>query len=151
MKVGSKVTATTKAGKVSGTVKTVSKGWITIETKDGDVKARAKDVKAKVEKTGDSLIEADLSRYTIHESTTATGRKHVDIDDKVAEKLREMPLAEIYRYAAQVLECTIKELHDRYDSLNPGMQRMNLGNRIRGVFNLAEKAKTGFSKHKNAA
>jgi hypothetical protein len=157
MEVGKKVTVTLKDGsKARGTVTSTKPGWVTVELKDGKQKAFRLSAVAtpkadKVEGEDAPLIQADLEHYVLHDSTTATGRKHLDIDDDVAQKLREMDLGAIYKYAAGVLEVTQKELHERYQNLNPGMQRMNLGNRIRAVYNMAAKAKGGFSAHKKAA
>ena len=48
-----------------------------------------------------------------------------------AAKLRGMDLARVYAYAAGLLNESIDGLKARYEHLNPGMQRMNLGNRVR--------------------
>lgn len=55
----------------------------------------------------------------------------VDNGDDVATKLRAMDLARVYAYAAGLLNESVDGLKARYEHLNPGMQRMNLGNRIR--------------------
>lgn len=55
----------------------------------------------------------------------------VDNGDDVAAKLRGMDLARVYAYAAGLLNESIEGLKARYEHLNPGMQRMNLGNRVR--------------------
>lgn len=54
-----------------------------------------------------------------------------DCADDVALKLRAMDLEGVYKVAAKVENIKVKELTDAYEHLNPGMQRMNLGNRIR--------------------
>jgi hypothetical protein len=122
-------------------------------------KAKAKAATAKVKKEpvegedeeGDArLVPADLSRYTLHETKTASGRKHIDIDDDTANKLRELDLPGVYKYAAKVLETTVKELTDAYQHLNPGMQRMNLGNRVRRHFKMAAEVNADL-KNKKAA
>jgi colicin import membrane protein len=64
---------------------------------------------------------------------TASGRRAVDSDDAVARELRGMELADVYERAAQELDVSVASLHKLYDHLNAGMQRMNLGNRIRGA------------------
>jgi colicin import membrane protein len=86
------------------------------------------------------LVPADLSHYVLHEDKTASGRRKIDIDDETAEKLRELDLEGTYKYAASVLDETAKELKARYANLNLGMQRMNLGNRIRKAFRVAAEA-----------
>lgn len=112
-------------------------------------KAAAKAATAKVKKepvegeeeVDTRLVPADLSHYVLHDTKTASGRKHIDIDDDTANKLRELDLPGVYKYAAKVLETTVKELTDAYQHLNPGMQRMNLGNRVRRHFKLAAEMK----------
>ena len=150
MNKGAKVTATLKDGTVvpGKVVLDEGKGWITVKHEGGEDKLRASKVTL-ITVEGSGLVQADLSKYTIHESKTENGRKHVDIADDTADKLREMSLNDIYRYAASTLECTIKELHDKYDHLNPGMQRMNLGNRIRVVFRVAAEVKDGLKKKRS--
>lgn len=53
--------------------------------------------------------------------------------DAVAEKLQGKDLDEVYTIAAKALKCEVKELKAKYGKLNVGMQRMNLGNRLRKV------------------
>lgn len=55
----------------------------------------------------------------------------LDNDDEVAKALRGMDLFDVYKAAADVLDTTAKELKAKYEHLNNGQQRMNLGNRIR--------------------
>lgn len=95
---------------------------------------RATPRKAKVI-TGNRLVEPDLSRYTTTDITTKSGRKSIDIGDKVATMLRGKSLDDVYRIASEKTGVTQKELREKYVNLNPGMQRMNLGNRIRGALN----------------
>lgn len=42
-------------------------------------------------------------------------------------------LEELYRRAAKAMELTVTELHTRYGHLNPGLQAMNLRNRLRSL------------------
>lgn len=93
-------------------------------------------------------ITPNMNNYVVGKGTTASGRATIDRDDVVARKLRGMDLEEIYRYVADVLfelnittvgagknktECGYGDLKDRYHHLNVGMQRMNLGNLLRGA------------------
>ena len=70
---------------------------------------------------------------------TAGGYASVDSDDSVAKRLRGKTLDEVYEYAAGIVRdddgapVAISALKKRYGSLNEGMQRMNLGNRIRAA------------------
>lgn len=73
----------------------------------------------------------DPANYT--KATSANGHSSLDCGDKLAAKLRGMPLDDVYRLAAKELGVTMKELHARYGHLNFGMQRMNLGNRLRSI------------------
>lgn len=85
--------------------------------------------------TGNRLINADLAAYTVTEVKTKSGRKSLDVNDKVAVMLRGKDLDDVYKIASEKTGLTQKELREKYANLNPGMQRMNLGNRIRGALN----------------
>lgn len=95
-------------------------------------------------------IRANLDKYIIGgddgKSVTITGRKTVDIGDLVATHFRTKTLDEIYSLTSYYLHemdvreigrggdvapTTVKALEARYSHLNPGMQRMNLGNLVR--------------------
>lgn len=96
----------------------------------------------------EAKVVPDMTRYTVGKGTTVTGRKTIDIDDYVADKLRGLDLEDIYNYVAAVLaelnveyigtgskkmHCGLGDLKARYNHLNVGMQRMNLGNLLRGT------------------
>jgi hypothetical protein len=71
----------------------------------------------------------DLSKY---ESTrAASGRKSLDNGDQVAQQLRGKDLEYTYKVAAKHLGESVTSLKSRYAHLNPGQQRMCLGNRLR--------------------
>lgn len=141
-------------------------GWVEVKYKDDKTTAKlrtgkvalknppkpvaAKKAKAEGDEDG-RLIPAKLENYVIHDTVTAGGRKHLDIDDEVAAKLREKTLDQVYSYAAKTLGVEEKELRHRYAKLNVGMQRMNLGNRVRAAFKAAEAAQADFKKLKTAA
>ena len=74
---------------------------------------------------------------------SASGATTFHSGDAVASGLEGATLDEVYRVASKALGETQKALHEKYDHLNPGMQRMNLGNRIRGAITAAEKAEEG--------
>lgn len=82
----------------------------------------------------------DLSRYYISDTKTPTGRRTIDCADDVAAKLRGLPIDEVYELAAQELGMDVVVLKATYGHLNVGMQRMNLGNRIRGAAKAREEA-----------
>ena len=96
------------------------------------------------------LIKADLEHYVKGAGITNSGRPTVDIDDVVAKALRGDDLEVLYpRVAAWLqlmgretigrgakkIEVTEENLRIRYSRLNVGMQRMNLGNILRGAMN----------------
>ena len=131
------VSSSVATPKGKGTVSAIAKGWVTVLLANGtEVKARAKDVSlVGVEKPGyvrAGIATYDPSRYTTHKDTkTASGRASFDIADTVANKLRGKTLDEVYAIAAPKLGESIKALRARYEHLNPGQQRMCVGNRLR--------------------
>lgn len=74
-----------------------------------------------------------LPQYVASPVTTKSGhlKRALDNGDAVAAKLRPMDLDEVYAFAAETCRVAEKGLRDRFDHLNVGMQRMNLGNMIR--------------------
>ena len=94
-------------------------------------------------------IRPDWSKYTRHNDVkTASGKATIDIDDLVAGALRGLNPDDLYdtvaRYIQKINETavdakglealdTVEKLRAKYGHLNPGMQRMNLGNRLRGA------------------
>jgi hypothetical protein len=98
-------------------------------------------------------IRAKLEHYVKGMGATASGRDTLDIDDEVATELRSMNLDELYNYVCNRLEsygeirfskamaANFKKsgmscaefLESKYAKLNPGMQRMNIGNVLRGA------------------
>lgn len=83
--------------------------------------------------TDSRAVSPDLSRYTTHETRTASGRRAIDRADATADALRGLDLEGVYLAASQTLGVPVPELKAKYQHLNPGMQRMNLGNRMRAV------------------
>jgi len=73
-------------------------------------------------------VNADLSKYV--KTKAASGAVSVNNGDDVAVLLNGLNLDELYEIANTF--CEPKEPFD-YSKLNGGMQRMNLGNRIRGA------------------
>ena len=58
-------------------------------------------------------------------------RRSMDKGDSVAQQLRGMTYDEVYKFASKIVNASVSDLRSRFDHLNPGMQRMNLGNMIR--------------------
>lgn len=97
---------------------------------------------AKVSKKAGTVLEtlkAKRAEYEVNKGDD--GRRLIDNGDDVAVQLRGMDLDDVYSTVAKALGCTEKELRERYQHLNPGMQRMNLGNRLRGANGDAKPAK----------
>lgn len=84
-----------------------------------------------LKRVGDKNHKVDLSHY--QQVKSASGNASLDNGDEVAKSLRELTLDDVYSKASKVLKEPVKVLRERYEHLNPGMQRMNLGNRIRGA------------------
>lgn len=129
-------TPTTKAPKAKKAKTAVKKSAAKAEKKG----------KAKKAKTGDTPKgPAALKKYApdyVHdnEHKTAGGNTSVNNGDDVAKKLVGKSIDEVYGMAAKVLvkadpDVTEASLRKQYKHLNVGMQRMNLGNRMRGVLN----------------
>ena len=72
-------------------------------------------------------------QYQTAKSASGSVSKHSG--DVVATQLVGLTLDETYAIAAEALDTTVDELVAKYEHLNDGMQRMNLGNRIRGAVN----------------
>jgi hypothetical protein len=64
---------------------------------------------------------------------TADGKTTIDNGDEVAELLRGKDLEQTYAVVAKQTKTPIEELKTKYQHLNVGQQRMNLGNRLRKV------------------
>lgn len=73
----------------------------------------------------------DLSRY--EKAKAPGGGTSYNNGDAIAEKLQGKDLDAVYDIVARALKVEVKELRKKYGALNPGMQRMNLGNRLRKV------------------
>lgn len=104
-------------------------------------KAKAK-AKAKKTETGGARTiggkVVNLSEY--QKSKTASGGVSLNCGDQVAESLAGKDLDAVYEAASKKTGVSVRDLKAKYGKLNPGMQRMSLGNRIRGAAN--KKAKT---------
>ena len=61
-----------------------------------------------------------------------SGRTSCDNADDVASKLRGLSLEDAYTVVAKTMKMSEKDLIAKYAHLNPGHQRMCIGNRLRG-------------------
>jgi hypothetical protein len=84
-----------------------------------------------LKRVGDRDHKVDLSHYAKVKS--ASGNASLDNGDEIAKRLRGAELDDVYKTASRVLREPVAALKTRYKHLNPGMQRMNLGNRMRGA------------------
>lgn len=82
----------------------------------------------------------DLSRYFVSDVRTPAGRRTLDCADDISVQLRGLSITEVYDEASKVLGESVESLTKQYEHLNIGMQRMNLGNRIRGAIAKAARA-----------
>lgn len=103
-------------------------------------KKKAAGKKAAAKKTSNGALirtvagrEHDISGY--EKVKNASGHTSYDNGDDVATTLRGKTLDEVYVAAAKKLKEPEKDLRAKYKHLNPGMQRMSLGNRLRKVAN----------------
>ncbi|MCK5606796.1 hypothetical protein KAR91_33145 [Candidatus Pacearchaeota archaeon] len=74
-------------------------------------------------------LHPDRSKYV--RTKDGLNKVHLDIGDYVANELREMDIAEIYTLVIELGIPNAEDLPAKYINLNFGMQRMNLGNKIR--------------------
>ena len=112
------------------------------------VKARkpkaAKRREAKVAKTGKKPARAKKGtkpivaergilqlRKKYNKGESNAGNISYDSGDAIAQELRGMALEDVYDLVARKSGETERMLKAKYGKLNPGMQRMNLGNRLR--------------------
>lgn len=97
---------------------------------------RARRTKQAPEYVQAGMVRFRPDRYAEHKNKrTASGRPVYDTGDKVASILRGKTLDEQYAAAAKVLDQSAKSLRKQYEHLNPGQQRMAIGNRMRGAMN----------------
>ena len=104
----------------------------------------AKEPRAKkpVEERLNGVVYAGyLPQYETYQTALRDGttRRSIDKGDAVALQLRGMTLIEVYKFVAAQTGLGLKDLTARFEHLNPGMQRMNLGNMIRKVVYAAAK------------
>lgn len=92
-----------------------------------------------------ALVNPDYSKYKKHDIKSPSGRRALDIGDEAAEALRGQDISDCYFIVAKHIahheatqtgharpvDVIEAELLDKYKNLNVGMQRMNLGNRLR--------------------
>lgn len=132
----------------NGTVVSVEKGWVGIETEEGEtIKKRAKDIElVEDEELEDEELEDEngvltmskkLRKYAVNYTKATKGvsrTKHCG--DGIAQILNDKVenVAHLYKATSKLTGVPEADLKGRYGHLNQGQQRMNLGNRIRAAF-----------------
>lgn len=119
-KAKAKVAKGTKTGKKA---KSANAGKVVKVKRDADFR--------RIKRIGDKEHKVDLTRY--HTVISASGNSSLDNGDDVASTLRGKSLDEVYAIAAKATGMPQTQLRSNYGHLNPGMQRMNLGNKVRGA------------------
>lgn len=137
--------ASVSTPKGAGTVTEESqKGWITVELESGDThKFRASALsiaKAAADESG-TRIRPDWSQLT--KVQAASGKRSFDNADTIAVKMRGKTLEEVAVIASEILAdegepMTAKALLAKYAHLNPGHQRMCIGNKVRAAIKRGE-------------
>lgn len=85
---------------------------------------------------GKTTVRPDVSKYT--KAKAASGAASHHNGDVVASGIAGMTVEEVASVAVKMTG--VEELATKYNHLNVGMQRMNLGNKIRGAIANVDKA-----------
>ncbi len=116
------------------------RGWYTLTLTDGStVKVRKSQIRQlgglTNRRVGNRRYDCSgyVRKYKGATLKSVSGHATMDNGDELAVELRGAELDKVYQIASKVLGETQTALKARYEHLNPGMQRMNLGNRIRAA------------------
>ncbi len=109
-----------------------------------DAKLKGKATDDKTEVTAPSGISIRVDRTKYQASRSAAGGKSLNNGDVVALALDGLTLEEVQSLADKLIKDN--DFADRYAKLNVGMQRMNIGNRLRGWINKDEANPAKFDK-----
>jgi hypothetical protein len=99
-------------------------------------KDTTKEAAVKEAPEGAVRIVVDKEKYV--PGVSGSGKRTLNNGDPIASALNGMVLEEVEQLAQK-----LKVEYGDYTHLNVGMQRMNIGNRIRGAINKLEKAEEG--------
>jgi len=89
----------------------------------------AKAVKVvKVVATEDTAVRLTVNPDNYVQTTSASGKKSMRRDDEVANAMDGLPIESIHALGQKLLK---EDTSAKYQHLNVGMQRMNVGNRLR--------------------
>lgn len=104
--------------------------------KEAKAPAAPKEPRAKMdinERKNGKVDPLYLPQYEVYTAVRTDGTKIRSIDkgDAVALQLRNFQLPTVYIAVSNATGIDVIELKERFGHLNPGMQRMNLGNMLR--------------------
>lgn len=126
------------------------KGWATVEWIVGTnaevhtAKVRASDLFPYEEEATEQggRMAGILAKYRARyvPSVAASGKKSLHAGDTVAKALEYTELDYVYGVAADLLSIPLEDLKSKYEHLNLGSQRMNLGNRLRAAYKRGEES-----------
>jgi hypothetical protein len=142
--IGQTATLKVRNGELTGHTEITKATPVTAELVIEKAKASAR-VKMDINERKNGKVDPlYLPQYTAYTTELADGSKKRSIDkgDDVALALRKLTLDAVYSTAASSTGISQAGLRDRFAHLNPGMQRMNLGNMIRKA--LKEALNAGF-------
>ena len=142
--IGQQKTLKVRNGELTGHTEITKATPVTAELVIAKARATAR-VKMDINERKNGKVDPlYLPQYTAYAIQLADGTKKRSIDkgDDVALTLRKLTLDAVYSTAASSTGISQAGLRDRFAHLNPGMQRMNLGNMIRKA--LKEALNAGF-------
>ena len=142
--IGQTATLKVRNGELTGHTEITKATPVTAELVIEKAKASAR-VKMDINERKNGKVDPlYLPQYTAYTTELADGTKKRSIDkgDAVAVGLRKLTLDAVYATASSATGISQAGLRDRFAHLNPGMQRMNLGNMIRKA--LKEALNAGF-------
>ena len=87
----------------------------------------------------DGKVKIEIPAGEYEKSKSASGNLSRHNGDVVASALAGLPLNAVVLIASAMTDTSAEDLTAKYQHLNPGQQRMNLGNRIRGAVNKMNK------------
>ncbi len=131
--IGQTATLKVRNGELTGHTEITKATPVTAELVIEKAKASAR-VKMDINERKNGKVDPlYLPQYTAYTTEMADGTKKRSIDkgDGVALALRKLTLDAVYATASSATGISQAGLRDRFAHLNPGMQRMNLGNMIR--------------------
>ena len=144
--IGNTVALATDAANAPWGITAAARGWLTISNGEEERKVRAKDVVPYEPQHSDEDepqprgMAKTLNRYrdNYEPHLTPQGKKSLSNGDWLAQQLAGLTPAEVLSVGGRVLGLDVRGL---YGHLNPGQQRMNVGNRLRAAIKKEEYTK----------